>query len=93
MSRSSTLAQAVYTLLVATLLLVPLASAQVPGNTTCKDPSVTWYNNPDGLNPCEMYGKLRAICDNGCESLLNYRTLCAVVEVRLWKLVVKHSFQ
>ncbi|KAH7103440.1 hypothetical protein BKA62DRAFT_61441 [Auriculariales sp. MPI-PUGE-AT-0066] len=31
--------------------------------TTCKDPSVTWYNNADGLNPCQQYEKLRQLCD------------------------------
>ena len=89
MSRSSTLTQAVYTLLGAAFFVLPLASAQVPGNTTCKDPSVTWYNNPDGLNPCEMYGKLRAICDNGCECSLIHRALCAVVKLHLLELVVR----
>ncbi|KAH7092709.1 hypothetical protein BKA62DRAFT_723351 [Auriculariales sp. MPI-PUGE-AT-0066] len=36
-------------------------------NTKCKDPSVTWWNNQDGLNPCEQYAALRKNCDSGYE--------------------------
>lgn len=36
---------------------------------TCKDPSVTWYNNADGLNPCQQYEALRRLCDANCAQL------------------------
>ncbi|KZW03213.1 hypothetical protein EXIGLDRAFT_600934 [Exidia glandulosa HHB12029] len=36
-------------------------------HTTCKDPSVTWYNNQDGLNPCQQYEALRRLCDASYE--------------------------
>ncbi|KAH7092702.1 hypothetical protein BKA62DRAFT_723331 [Auriculariales sp. MPI-PUGE-AT-0066] len=35
--------------------------------TSCKDQSVTWYDNQDGLNPCQQYSELRKLCDTSYE--------------------------
>ncbi|KZV86107.1 hypothetical protein EXIGLDRAFT_622324 [Exidia glandulosa HHB12029] len=36
-------------------------------HTTCKDPSVTWYNDDQGLNPCQQYETIRRYCNSGYE--------------------------
>ncbi|EJD50685.1 hypothetical protein AURDEDRAFT_112257 [Auricularia subglabra TFB-10046 SS5] len=54
-------------LLVAAALACVQDVALAVSYTTCKDPSVTWYNNKDGLNPCQQYEALRRICDSTFE--------------------------
>ena len=48
-------------------LRVSSRASRAMSTTTCKDPSVTWYNNQDGLNPCQQYQALRQLCDVGCQ--------------------------
>ncbi|EJD37136.1 hypothetical protein AURDEDRAFT_173770 [Auricularia subglabra TFB-10046 SS5] len=39
------------------------------------DPSITWWNNKDGLNPCQQYEALRRICKNTYEAPVMYNKL------------------
>ncbi|KZV86108.1 hypothetical protein EXIGLDRAFT_752973 [Exidia glandulosa HHB12029] len=36
-------------------------------HTTCKNASVTWYDDDQGLNPCKQYETIRRYCDSSYE--------------------------
>lgn len=51
----------------AALLLLFASRASSRDNLTCADGQDSdWWNNSDGLNPCEQYQQLMQICDPTC---------------------------